>query len=101
MYIGKVKVTNQWQKLETLIKEQIEGQSSFAFVADKTYQMQNESDFGIRICNTAETPTDLNVGEVVRANAQYELENGANAYVKTFQNNAPAEGWLHISLIGE
>lgn len=103
MYIGKIKVTNQWQKLETLIQQQVEGQSSFAFADDKKYQMQGESDFGIRFCNAADTPTDLDVGEVIRGTqtTQYKVEEGANVYVKTFQNNGPVSAVLHISTIGE
>lgn len=102
MYLGKVKVTNAWQKLEDLIKGQIAGQSSFAFETGKTYQLQGESDYGIRVCNASTKPTDLSLGELIRGTqtAQYEVESGAVLYVKTFQNNEAA-GWVHISVVGE
>lgn len=101
MYIGKIKVTNSWQKLEDLVKSQVSGQSSFSFADGHIYQLQGESDFGIRLCNASTKPTDLSVGEVMRGTktTQYEKESGADLYVKTFENNA-AECWLHLSEIG-
>ena len=40
MHIAEVTATNQWQKLEDLIKQKV---SSFAFENGKEYTIQNQS----------------------------------------------------------
>ena len=62
MYIGKVLLTNTWAKLEDLIKAQVSGQSSFAFDADKTYQLQGEGVEAVRLCDFSTTPAATNDG---------------------------------------
>mgnify|MGYP006873009612 CR=1 FL=1 len=44
MYIGKVLLSDEWEKLEDLIQEQVSGQSAFTFDSTKTYQLQGECD---------------------------------------------------------
>ena len=62
MYIGKVDINDTWQKLEDLIKAQVDGQSSFAFDSDTKYQLQAETSFGARFCEAATEPDDKNEG---------------------------------------
>jgi len=54
MYLGQVKITAEWAKLEDLIKAQIYGQSAFAFDTTKKYQLQCKS------------PNNLFIDEFVR-----------------------------------
>ena len=64
-YIGKVKVSDTWTKLEDLIKAQIDGQSSFAFSSGSTYSLQTDGDnvSFIRVCNATSTPAESYDGE--------------------------------------
>lgn len=58
LYTGKVLLTNEWEKLEDLIQEQVSGQSSFAFDADTTYILQGEGVEAARLCDASVKPTD-------------------------------------------
>lgn len=102
MYIGKVEVTNEWTKVEDLIKDQVEGQSSFAFAAGNTYQLQAEASYGCRLCNAASKPEEGNDGEVILSTqvGKYEFEAGNALYAKihTLQPGKPC--LLKISTIG-
>lgn len=103
MYIGKVQLTNEWQKVEDLIKAQVEGQSSFAFEANKTYQLQAEASYGAQLCETSAAPADGNDGEFIEGSqtGSYILDSGNYLFAKvhTMQPGVPC--WLKISKIGE
>ena len=62
LYTGKVLLTNEWEKLEDLIQEQVSGQSSFAFDADTTYLLQGEGVEAVRLCDASAEPTDYMAG---------------------------------------
>ena len=104
MYIGKVEVNNQWQQLDTLIQAQVSGQSSFAFDADTTYQLQGEGNNGVRLCVVASIPNDdEQVGFRIQGTqcADFKAEAGCNLYVKAEEGANPATPLLHISTLGE
>lgn len=66
-YIGKVALTDSWEKLEDLIKA-LDGKSSFAFDTSKTYAIQVDSiasnrNYSARFCNSATKPTNADDGE--------------------------------------
>lgn len=102
MYIGKVELTNEWQKVEDLIKAQVEGQSSFAFAEGNTYQLQAEASYGAQLCDAAAAPADGNDGEYLLHSQVgiYQLASGSYLYAKvhTMQPGVPC--WLKISKIG-
>lgn len=102
MYIGKVEVSNSWQKVEDLIKTQISGQSSFAFDADKTYTFQSEGAFGLRFCSVASSPATEQEGFRLSGYrmASYQKETGADLYVRTNGGNLSSTGILHIAQEG-
>ncbi|UKI40469.1 MAG: hypothetical protein L6V95_09765 [Candidatus Melainabacteria bacterium] len=56
MYIAEVTATNQWQKLEDLIKQKV---SSFAFENGKEYTIQNQSNI-INLIELDTAPTEQN-----------------------------------------
>lgn len=103
MYIGQVTLTENWQKLEDLIKAQVAGQSAFAFAAGKTYQLQGEGSYGVRLCNASTTPQALNDGERICQNqtALYEKEDGAFLYVKQIADTPQESARLKISQVGD
>lgn len=61
-YIGKVKVNKTWASVESLVQEQIEGQSSFSFDESKNYFLQPEHATVLHLCNCAAEPGE-NDGE--------------------------------------
>lgn len=84
MHIAEVKVTNQWQKLEDLIAEKIEG---FTFEGSKEYTIQNIGNSNANFIEKTTTPTE-EIGFVKRANETplvYTKTNG-DLYVKSFVN---------------
>ena len=103
MYIGKVEVTNQWEKVEDLIKDQVEGQSEFAFADNSIYQLQAEAIYGCRLCNAASEPSDDNDGEIILQDKVgiYKKEGGAYLFAKihTLQPGQPC--FLKISKVGD
>jgi hypothetical protein len=103
MYIGKVEVTNEWQKLDALIQAQVDGQSAFTFDSAVTYQIQGEGNYGIRLCEVADAPTDPKVGLRIRGvqPAHFKVDSGYDLYVKVEDGENPARPLLHISTIGE
>lgn len=103
MNIGKVEVNNQWQKLDALIQAQVSGQSSFAFDAETTYQLQAEGNFGVRLFVAASAPTDPKVGFCIEGTqpAHFKKESGYNLYVKAEDGASAALPLLHISTLGE
>ena len=56
MHIAEVIATNQWQKLEDLIKQKV---SSFAFENGKEYTIQNQSNI-INLIELEAAPTEQN-----------------------------------------
>lgn len=81
MHIAEVKVTNQWQKLEDLIKQKI---SSFEFENGKEYTIQNIGNSSANFIEKTTTPTE-EIGFVKRANETplvYTKTNGT-LYVKS------------------
>ena len=56
MHIAEVTATNQWQKLEDLIKQKV---SSFAFEIGKEYTIQNQSNI-INLIELDAAPTEQN-----------------------------------------
>lgn len=103
MYIGKVEVNNQWQKLDALIQAQVSGQSAFAFDGAVTYQVQGEGNYGIRLCEVADAPTDPQMGLRIEGTqpAHFKVKAGYDLYVKVEDGQSPATPLLHISTIGE
>ena len=101
MYIGKVEVNDTWQKLDTLIQAQVSGQSSFAFDAETTYQLQAEGNFGVRLCVAADEPGAKD-GERIRdtQTARFKTETGAYLWVKVEEGTQPATPLLKISTLG-
>lgn len=68
--IGTVQVTQEWQKLEDLIKE-LDGKSAFAFDTSKEYKLQidsanSEPVVGVYLCMSSTKP--------VAADAKYHIE---------------------------
>ena len=103
MYIGKVKLSSQWQKVEDLIKAQVSGQSSFAFVAGKTYQLQSEGNLGVRLCDASTIPQDDRDGEVIEGmkTAQYNKDEGSLYAKVVFSGKLTEEVLLKVSDLGE
>lgn len=101
MYIGKVEVNDTWQKLDALIQAQVDGQSSFAFDAETTYQLQAEGNYGIRLCVAADEPGEKD-GERIRdtQTARFKTETGAFLWVKAEESPNPALPLLKISTLG-
>lgn len=101
MYIGKVKISNNWSKLEDLIKAQVSGQSAFAFAEGTTYQLQGEGNYGVRLCDSSATPSDLQDGERIigTQTAIYELSDG-ELYVRAEENIPSGNVWLKVSILG-
>lgn len=102
MYIGKVKLSNEWQKLEDIIKAQVEGQSAFEFSNGKDYQLQGEGNYGIRLCDSSVVPATPQDGERITdtQTAIYQKDNSSELYVRTEQDIPSGNVWLKISEIG-
>lgn len=115
MYIGKVLLSNEWEKLEDLIQEQVSGQSAFAFDSTKTYQLQGECFFegtkevllAARLCETSSTPSDNIDGPRIVGTqcADYQPSTGS-VYVRVDLTEKPGQPdfgkmYLKISTMGE
>lgn len=103
MYIGKVKVTNEWQRLDALIKAQVSGQSAFEFDASKTYQLQAESKYGVRACETATPPANEDDGFIIDGCilGHYKPVSGQNLYVRQVADTTCPPLLLKISVLGD
>ena len=115
MYIGKVLLTNEWAKLEDLIKAQVSGQSAFSFDSDKKYQLQGECFFegtkevllAVRLCETSTTPSDNIDGDrIVGTQCADYIPSTGSVYVRvdlTEKTGMPDFGkvYLKISKMGE
>lgn len=82
MYIGKVLLGNTWATLESLIKEQVSGQSTFAFDKQKEYQFQGEGVGLVRLCDTTDTPSASNDGFCIEGTQ--------------IENYTPSDGDLYV-----
>lgn len=88
-YIGKVVLSGEWAKLEDLIKDQVSGQSTFAFDTSKTYLIQVETTrgpfvFGAYVCNSTSEPENADDGEHLEQENMgiYEPVSGVYLWVK-------------------
>lgn len=100
-YINKVAIKNEWQKLETLLKED---DPTFAFASGNKYQIQCEGDFGARLCLAADVPADEKDGETIigTQTAIYGPEDGNDLYVRC--HSVMIDGvvpYIKVSQIGE
>ena len=89
-YIGKVTLTNEWEKLEDLIKAQVDGQSAFAFDTSKDYGIQVDTArgpyiCGAYLCNSTSEPAETDDGEHLEAEmfGEYTPESGIYLWVKS------------------
>lgn len=93
-YIGKVKITSAWTKLEDLIKAQVTGQSSFAFNTSKTYSVMadvksNQTLFGVYVCNAGSEPSEDDDGEYLTEGlfGMYKPESAVYLWVRARGNS--------------
>ena len=115
MYIGKVLLSDEWTLLADLIKDQVSGQSAFAFDSEKTYQLQGECSaecvketlLAARLCETSAAPSDDDAGfRILNTQcANYQPSTGS-LYVRadlTEKTGQPNFGkmYLKISTMGE
>lgn len=107
MYIGKVLLSEVWEKLEDLIKSQVSGQSAFAFNSDTVYQLQGEGVERVRLCDFTGTPIDLQAGFRIEGTqtAHYKPSNGyLFVRVEKTEGNGNADygnTYLKISKMGQ
>lgn len=100
-YTGKVEISNSWAKLEDLIKEQIEDQSSFAFDSDTTYELQCEGDWGARFSDSSTVPTDEDMNEgfcIMNTQVAHYKPSSNDLYVRTKHGTL---GYLKIGVMGK
>ena len=83
-YIGKVKLSDEWTSLQSLVREQISGQSAFEFDEDLTYQLQAEGNLGARLCEATSAPTAIEDG--------FEIKDTVTALFK------PSTGVLYVKV---
>lgn len=101
-YIGKVKLSDEWTSLQSLVREQISGQSTFEFDGDLTYQLQAEGNLGARLCEATSIPTDVEDGFEIKGtqDALYKPSTGV-VYVKVgFVGKLTDAVLLKISSLG-
>ena len=115
MYIGKVLLSNEWEKLEDLIKTQVSGQSAFAFDSTKKYQFQGECFFegtkevllAARLCEASTTPSDnIDGGRIVGTQCADYIPSTGSVYVRVDLTEKPGQPdfgkmYLKISTMGE
>ena len=109
MYIGTVKLSNEWTKVEDLIKDQVDGQSAFAFDDTKNYQLQGEGISFVRLLESAAAPAENNNDGfriIGTQSAYYTPVSGSSLYarVELFDiNGYPNIGdiYLKVSTVGE
>lgn len=115
MYIGKVLLSNEWAKLEDLIKTQVSGQSAFAFDSTKTYQLQGECFFegtkevllAARLCEASAAPSlDDDGFRIVGTQCAVYQPSTGSVYVRVDLTEKPGQPefgkmYLKISTVGE
>lgn len=99
MEVAKVVVTDEWQKLDELVAQAKPG---FAFDSGKTYQLQAEGEYGVRLCVSADTPGEKDGVRIVGTQtAHFKVESGKDLYVKSVGGLSSAAPLLDVSTIGE
>lgn len=115
MYIGKVLLSNEWENLEDLVQEQVSGQSTFAFEADKKYQFQGECFFegtkevhlAARLCENTTDPSDTKDGfRITHTQCAIYQPSTGNVYARVDLTEKPGQPdfgkmYLKISTMGE
>jgi len=100
-YIGKVKVSTEWTTVEDLVQAQVEGQSTFAFDGDTTYQLQAESDSGCRFVEASSTPEDPKDGNcIIGTQCAFYKKDTGDLYVRSVAK-ANESCLLKISTVGD
>jgi hypothetical protein len=91
-YIGKIKLSNEWESVESLASAQ---GVSLTF-GSNTYQLQGEGPSGVRLANASAKPTEDNDGERI-ANTQVALytKDSGTLYART--ESGKDEVWLKVS----
>lgn len=103
-YIGKVTLSQDWEKLEDLIKDQVDGQGSFAFENGKDYSLQVDSPnleimFGAYVCVSENKPALRDDGEHLTCQSGfYTAESGVSLWVKIRGNTTNIK--MAVSEIG-
>lgn len=91
-YIGKIKLTNEWTSVESMINDQI---GSFSF-GGSTYQFQSEGPVGARFCNAGVTPTDSDDGErITMTQVALYVKDTGTLYARTEEGKETV--WLKIT----
>lgn len=88
-YIGKVSISQEWEKLEDLIKAQVDGQSAFAFASGTQYSLQSEKGL-CAICVTSAEPDSLLAGEHINQDqfGVYEPDGSNDMWVRSKEPDA-------------
>lgn len=91
-YIGKIKVTDTWTSVESMVSSQI---GSFSF-GNSTYQLQSEGPVGVRLANASAAPTDADDGERINnTQVAFYTKDGGTLYARTEEGTNFV--WLKIS----
>lgn len=92
MYIGKIKVTDTWTSVESLVSAQI---GSFSFGAN-TYQLQSEGPVGVRLANASAAPETADDGERINnTQVAFYTKDSGTLYARTEEGTNFV--WLKIS----
>ena len=85
MHIAEIKVTNQWQKLEDLINNNVEG---FVFDHSKVYTMQNVGCDRLLIIEKETIPETDDIGFFKEANEKpfYYKKTSGDLYIRSTSN---------------
>lgn len=104
-YIGKVKLSKNWTSVQSLVRSQVSGQSTFEFDPSATYQLQGEGNLGVRLCNATSIPTsDAQAGEIIKDTqcAMYKKDDSGILYAKVvYDGELTSDVLLKISSLGE
>lgn len=92
MYIGKIKVTDTWTSVESLVSAQI---GSFSF-GGNTYQLQSEGPVGVRLANASAAPETADDGERINnTQVAFYTKDSGTLYARTEEGTNFV--WLKIS----
>lgn len=92
MYIGKIKVTDTWTSVESLVSAQI---GSFSF-GGNTYQLQSEGPVGVRLANASAAPNTADDGERINnTQVAFYTKDSGTLYARTEEGTNFV--WLKIS----
>lgn len=91
-YIGKIKVTDTWTSVESLVSAQI---GSFSF-GNNTYQLQSEGPVGVRLANASAAPVTADDGERINnTQVAFYTKDSGTLYARTEEGTNFV--WLKIS----